>query len=334
MKLPLSVLDLCPVYSGATAAEAYRNTIDLARLADRLGYVRYWLAEHHNIPGIAATVPEIMIGQVARETERIRVGSGGVMLPNHAPLRVVEAFRTLEALFPGRIDLGIGRAPGTDTLTALALRRSREALRAEDFADQLAELLAFGTGEFPADHPFRSITAMPGDVALPPVWLLGSSGYSAQLAAMVGLGFAHAYHIEPDTAVESMRAYRAGFTPSDRCARPHVIITAPVVCAETDAHAEYLASSIILRWVLLRTGRAGPIPSPEEAMAYRYSPMEQRLAQQYRSRLFIGSAATVRARIAQHVEETGADEVMVVTVIYGHAERRRSYELLAEAFEL
>src|SRR5947209_7331894 len=188
MALPLSILDLSPIPAGSTAGQALRNTIDLARLADRLGYTRYWLAEHHNIPGLASPAPEIVIGAVARETARLRIGSGGIMLPNHTPLKVVETFRVLEALYPGRIDLGIGRAPGTDQLTALALRRSREALTADDFPAQLAELLAFAADQFPEGHPFQAVHAMPMDVPLPPIWLLGSSDYSAQVAAMIGVG--------------------------------------------------------------------------------------------------------------------------------------------------
>ena len=197
MALPLSVLDLSPVPAGSTSGQALRNTIDLAHLADRLGYTRYWLAEHHNFPGIASSAPEILIERVATETTHLRVGSGGIMLPNHAPLKVAETFRVLEALHPGRIDLGIGRAPGTDTRTALALRRSRAALGADDFPEQLAELLAFSSGHFPAGHPFESVIAVPTDVDLPPIWLLGSSDYSAQAAAALGLGYAHAHHINP-----------------------------------------------------------------------------------------------------------------------------------------
>src|SRR4051812_45245844 len=215
MAFPLSVLDLSPIGTGSSASEALRNTIDLARLADRLGFTRYWLAEHHNMPGIACSAPEVVIGAVARETERLRVGSGGIMLPNHTPLKVAETFRVLAALHPGRIDLGIGRAPGTDQLTALALRRSREALTADDFPAQLGELLAFASDTFPEGHPFRAVHAVPDEVPLPPIWLLGSSDYSAQVAAMIGVGFAFARHISPDGAAEAMRLYREQFTPSE-----------------------------------------------------------------------------------------------------------------------
>ncbi|MFN8542014.1 MAG: LLM class flavin-dependent oxidoreductase, partial [Thermomicrobiales bacterium] len=221
MGVPLSVLDLVPVGSGSDASRAIRNSIALAQLVDRLGFTRYWLAEHHNMPGIASAAPEILISVIARETERLRVGSGGVMLPNHSPLKVVEWFRTLEALYPGRIDLGLGRAPGTDQLTALALRRSREALGADDFQSQLAEMLAFDNADFPEDHPFKAITAVPVGVHLPPLWLLGSSDYGAQVSAALGVGFAFARHINPDGAEYAIRLYKERFSPSEELAKPY-----------------------------------------------------------------------------------------------------------------
>jgi luciferase family oxidoreductase group 1 len=334
MNLSLSVLDLSPIASGSSGTEALQNTFSLARLADRLGYTRYWLAEHHNMPSIASSAPEIMIGQVARETARIRVGSGGIMLPNHAPLKVAESFRTLEALFPGRIDLGIGRAPGTDPVTAVALRGDRRGLGAEDFPDQLADLYSFATGRFPADHPFRTITAMPNDVPLPPVWLLGSSGYSARLAARLGLGFAFAAHFSTHDPVEAIQAYRHGFTPSEYLSQPRAILTLSVICAETTDHAEYLAASVDLLWVQLSSGRLGPLPSPEEAMAFAYTPAEWAQARARRSLHIIGDPPSVRAQILALAERTGAEEVMVATSVYAHAERLRSYELLAGAFAL
>ena len=334
MPLPLSVLDLSPVVSGSTASEALHRTLDLARLADRLGYTRYWLAEHHNTPSIASSAPEIMIGQVARETARIRVGSGGIMLPNHAPLKVAEWFRTLEALFPGRVDLGIGRAPGTDPRTALALRGSREALGAEDFPTQLQELFHFAAGNFPADHPFQAITANPTDVPLPPVWLLGSSLYSARLSAQLGLGFAFAHHFSPHDAVEAMQIYRGGFSPSPHLAEPRAILTVAAICAETDQEADHLASSQDLFWVRFRSGHPAPLPSPEEAAHHRYTPAEQALVQARRAHVFVGNPASVQRRIQALVERTGADEVMVTTHIHDHPRRLRSYELLAQAFGL
>jgi luciferase family oxidoreductase group 1 len=332
--LPLSVLDLSPIGTGSTASEALRNTIDLARLADRLGYTRYWLAEHHNMPGVASSAPEIVIGAVARETAHLRVGSGGIMLPNHTPLKVVETFRVLEALYPGRIDLGIGRAPGTDQLTALALRRSREALTADDFPAQLGELLAFAADQFPADHPFRAVRAVPVDVALPPIWLLGSSDYSAQVAAAIGVGFAFARHINPDGALEAMRAYREQFTPSEALPEPKTILTVSVICADTDERADMLASSSALSFLRLRGGQPGLLPSPEEAAAYPYTPMERMQMETARTRHIIGAPATVRARLDELIAQTNADELMVTAMIHSHAERLHSYALLAEMFGL
>ena len=237
----LSVLDVSPVTSGSSSMEALRNTLDLARLADGLGFKRYWLAEHHNTPLIASSAPEIMIGHVAGVTSRIRVGSGGIMLPNHTPLKVAEMFRVLEALHPGRIDLGIGRAPGTDPLTALALRRSRQALSAEDFPARLEDLLAFLDHGFPEDHPLRPIRAMPDDVPMPEIWLLGSSDFSSILAAQMGLRFAFAHHIQPTPAVAALRLYHKHFQPSEHLKEPSALIGVSVVCAETDERARELA---------------------------------------------------------------------------------------------
>src|SRR6266700_1214785 len=264
MHIPLSVLDLSPVDSGVSSRQALQNTLQLAQLADRLGYARYWLAEHHNTNMLASSTPELMIGYVAQATNYIRVGSGGVMLPNHSPLKVAETFRVLEAMHPGRIDLGIGRAPGTDGRTALALRRSREALNADDFPDQLAELFAFAgeKGGFPAGHPFSSVQAAPVDVPLPPIWLLGSSDYSAQAAAMLGLGFAFAHHIQPNFAVPAIQQYRAMFTPSASLQEPKVIVATSAICADTDEHAEELATSMGLAWARMRSGQPAPLPSP------------------------------------------------------------------------
>ncbi len=334
MTLPLSILDLSPIGTGSTAGQALRNTIDLARRAEQLGYTRYWLAEHHNMPGIASSAPEIVIGAVARETTQLRVGSGGIMLPNHSPLKVVETFRILEALYPGRIDLGIGRAPGTDQRTALALRRSREALGADDFPVQLGELLAFSTDRFPDGHPFQSVRAVPVDVALPPIWLLGSSDYSAQVSAALGMGFAFARHINPDGAAEAMQMYREQFSPSEQLAEPQTILAVSALCAETDARAEELASSVDLSFLRLRSGRPGLLPSPEEAMAYPYTPMERAQMLASRARHIIGSPSTVRAQLDDLIDQTGANELMVTTMIHSHAERVRSYELLAESFAL
>lgn len=334
MTLPLSILDLVPVGSGMTAPQALQNTLELARLADRLGYTRYWFAEHHNLPGVASAAPEVLIGAVARETTRLRVGSGGVMLPNHPPLKVVEWFRTLEALYPGRIDLGIGRAPGTDQLTALALRRSREAVIDGDLMSQLAELLAFENGEFPEGHPFRQIQAVPVGVALPPIFLLGSSDYSAQVAAAMGMGFAFARHINPDGAEEGIGLYRERFTPSEGLPRPHAILAISAICAESAERADELAMSADLSFLRLRTGRPGLLPSVEEAKAYPYSDIERVQLRAGRARHVLGTPELVRARIEELVAATGADEVMITSMVHDHAARLRSYELIAEAFAL
>jgi luciferase family oxidoreductase group 1 len=330
----LSVLDVSPVSSGSNGAHALRNTLELARLADQLGYERYWLAEHHNLPSIASSAPEIMIGQVASMTERIRVGAGGIMLPNHAPLKVAETFRVLEALHPQRIDLGIGRAPGTDPVTATALRRSRDGVEAEDFPQRFGELLAFSGEGFPEEHPFRSVVAMPSDVRLPPIWLLGSSGYSARAAGQMGFGYAFAAHFSPADPAPAMRAYRESFEPSEDFERPSAILAVAVICGETDEHAERLASSMELAWVRMRSGSPGPLPSPEEARGYPYTPAERRLADAYRSMQVVGKPRTVRAGIEELAAHTAADEVMITTNVYDHAERLHSYERLAEVFDI
>jgi luciferase family oxidoreductase group 1 len=331
----LSVLDVSPVSSGSNGTQALRNTLELARLADQLGYERYWLAEHHNLPSIASSAPEIMIGHVASVTQRLRVGAGGIMLPNHAPLKVAETFRVLEALHPKRIDLGIGRAPGTDPVTATVLRRSPEVLEAEDFPQRFGELLAFSGEGFPEDHPFRSVVAMPADVRLPPIWLLGSSGYSARAAGQMGLGYAFASHFSPADPAPAMRAYRESFEfSSGDFERPSAILAVAVVCGETDEHAGILASSMELAWVRMRSGKPGPLPSPEEAMAYPYTPAERQLAEAYRSMQVVGDPRLVRARLEELAKHTAADEVMVTTNIYDHAERLRSYERLAEVFDI
>jgi luciferase family oxidoreductase group 1 len=334
MDLGLSVLDVSPVSSGSDGARALRNTLELARLADRLGYKRYWLAEHHNLPSVASSAPEIMIGHVADVTKSIRVGAGGIMLPNHAPLKVAETFRVLEALHPGRVDLGIGRAPGTDPVTAAALRRSQDGLEADDFPQRFGELLAFSGEGFPEGHPFRSVVAMPGDIGLPPIWLLGSSGYSARAAGQIGLGYAFASHFSPADPAPAMHAYRASFEPSEDFERPSAILAVAVVCGETDEEARTLASSMELAWVRMRGGNPGPLPSPDEAMAYLYTPAERRLADAYRSMQIVGDPPTVRERIEEVAEHTAADEVMVTTNVYDQRERLRSYERLAEAFDL
>src|SRR5919112_2548 len=334
MDFRLSVLDLSPVSSGSNGAKALYNTLDLARLTNRVGYERTWLAEHHNLPSVASSAPEVMIGHVASETSRIRVGAGGIMLPNHAPLRVVETFRVLESLHPGRVDLGIGRAPGTDPVTATVLRRSRDGQGADDFPQQFRELLAFSGDGFPEGHPLRSVIAMPSDVGLPPIWLLGSSGYSARAAGEMGLGYAFASHFSPTDPAPAMHAYRESFEPSEAFERPSAILAVSVICAETNEHAEELASSMQLAWVRMRSGNPRPLPSPEEAMAYPYTPAERQLADAYRTMQVVGDPSTVRAAIEELAGHTAADEVMVTTNVHDHAERLRFYELLAEVFRV
>ena len=330
----LSILDLSPVAAGSSGAISLRNSLDLARLADRLGFTRYWVAEHHNLPSIASSAPDIMIGQIAAVTARLRVGSGGVMLPNHAPLMVAERFKVLEALFPGRIDLGLGRAPGTDPVTSYALRRRQDAGGDDDFLERFQELLLFESNAFPEGHPFRSVRAMPQDVALPPIWLLGSSGYSAQLAAMVGAGFSFAHHFADHDAVAAMLSYRDRFKPSSARATPYAILACAAVCADSEAEAERLAATIDLNFVRRSRGEYLPLASPQEAAAYPYSSAERALIARNRGRLFVGTKATVLERLGDLIAATKADEVMVTAMIYDHAARRRSYELLAEAFEL
>jgi luciferase family oxidoreductase group 1 len=329
---PLSVLDLSPVASGSTAAQALHNTIDLARLADSLGYTRYWIAEHHNMPMIASSAPEIMIGQVAAATSHIRVGSGGVMLPNHAPLMVAERFKVLEALFPGRIDLGLGRAPGTDPATSYALRRRQGVSEEDDFLDRFNELMLFETRGFPAGHPFANVKAMPADVPLPPIYLLGSSDYSAQLAGHIGAVFAFAHHFATFDAADAMRLYRESFKPSPSHAKPYAILATHVVCADSDEEADRLARTVDLNFVRRAKGEYLPLASPEEATAYDYAPVDRARIASNRQRMSIGSPATVKARLAPLIEATQAQELMVTTMIHDHAARKHSYELLAGIF--
>jgi luciferase family oxidoreductase group 1 len=262
----------------------------------------------------------------------MRIGSGGVMLPNHAPLMVAERFKVLEALFPGRIDLGLGRAPGTDPVTSFALRRRQD--NADDFLERFQELILFERRGFPQGHPFSTVYAMPKDIALPPIWLLGSSGYSAQLAAMVGMGFAFAHHFSDHDAGGPMLGYREQFQPSATLERPYAILGCAVVCADSDEEAERLATTVDLNWVRRARGEYLPLASPEEAAAYPYSPVDRDRINARRERLFVGTPATVHERLAPLIAATKADELMITTMIYDHAARRRSYELLAEAFGL
>ena len=332
--IPLSVLDLSVTTTATPPSAALRNSIDLARHVDRLGYVRYWLAEHHSLPSVASPSPDIMIGQIAAATRHIRVGSGGVMLPNHAPLVVAERFKMLEALFPGRIDLGLGRAPGTDGTTAYALRSRLDRREGDDFLERLHELMLWETREFPAGHPYNNVIAMPDDAPLPPIWLLGSSDYSAELAAQVGMGFAFAHHFATHDAIAAMTNYRAHFKPSGWRATPQSILAVAVVAADTDAEAEQLALSMDLNRLRRDRGQYLPLPSVEEAEAYPYTDAERASIARNRARLFVGSPATVMAKLEPLIAASQADELMVITAVYDHAARKKSYSLLAEAFGL
>lgn len=329
--LPLSVLDLSFVRSGHPPSSALHELIALAKACDAAGYRRYWLAEHHNLPSVASPAPEIMIGQIAAATSRIRVGSGGVMLPNHSPLMVAERFRMLEGLFPGRIDLGLGRAPGTDGVTAYALRRHQETREGDDFLEKLQELILWETGGFPEGHPFRRVAAMPTDVRLPPIWLLGSSGYSARLAAQVGMGFAFAHHFATHPVEDAMLTYKQAFQPSVWLKEPCSILAVAAVVGETGEEAERLASSQDLNRLKRDRGEFGPLPSPEEAAAYPYTELDRRTIRRNRERLFVGTPDQVARTLVDFAQTTRADEVMVTSAIHDQVARRRSYEMVIEA---
>jgi luciferase family oxidoreductase group 1 len=322
--VPLSVLDLVPIGAGSTAGQALATSTALVRLAERLGFHRYWVAEHHGMPGIASSSPAVLVAHLAGATERIRVGSGGVMLPNHQPLVVAEQFGTLDALHPGRIDLGIGRAPGTDQRTARALRRGTDPLGADDFPEQLGELMSYFRGDGP-------VVAVPTEGQHPAVWLLGSSGYSAQVAGLLGLPFAFAHHFSGENTLPALELYRRTFRPSEVLDRPYSLIAASVLAAPDDDEARRLALPSALQFLQLRLGRPGLVPTPETAAAYPYSTEERRFVEERLAGQVIGSPETVRAGVAELVERTGVDELMVVTSTHDGADRLRSYELLAGA---
>ena len=330
----LSVLDLSFVTTAAAGAKALTNSVDLARHVDRLGYCRYWVAEHHNLPAVASGAPEIMIGHIAAATRHLRVGSGGVMLPNHAPLMVAERFKVLEALHPGRIDLGIGRAPGTDRLTSLALRRRQEIRADDDFLERLQELLCWQSGEFPAGHPFRAIRVMPEDVSVPPIWLLGSSDYSAGLAGSLGMGFAFAQHFASHDAGDAIRRYKENFRPSPAMRQPHAILATAAICADDDDQAERLAATVDFNYVRRMRGDFRPLVSPEEALAGTYTPAEEEARRAGRTRLFLGAPDRLRTNLGAFARDVRADEIMLTTAIFDHAARKRSYALIADAFGL
>ncbi|MCW2883735.1 MAG: hypothetical protein QOE54_2768 [Streptosporangiaceae bacterium] len=322
------MLDVAPVGSDTTPTEALQGSTDLARAAEDLGYHRYWVAEHHGMPGIASSAPAVLIAHLAQATTTLRLGSGGVMLPNHAPLVVAEQFGMLEALHPGRIDLGIGRAPGTDPLTAHALRRPTSV---DDFPAELGELMAFLGGSFPDDHPFRQVRAVPAGAASPAIWLLGSSGYSAQLAGMLGLPFAFAHHFSAQHTVPAMELYRSSFRPSAVLDRPYAMVTAAVVCADTDAEARRLAAPMGLSVLRLRSGNPGLLPTPQEALAYPYTPQERQAIEMFTGSHVVGDPDAVRAGLADLQSRTAADELMISTNVSDPKARIRSYELVAQA---
>ena len=322
MSVSFSVLDLAPVVSGSTSGQALRNTVDLARHTERLGFHRYWLAEHHAMPGIASSATAVLIGQVAAATSAMRVGSGGVMLPNHAPMVVAEQFGTLEALYPGRIDLGLGRAPGTDQATARALRRSPDALSVDDFPEQVIEL----RGYFGADS-----TVTPAAGNEPPIWLLGSSGYSARLAGLLGMPFAFAHHFSAANTVPALQLYRDSFRPG-ALDEPYSMIGVAVTAAESDERARELAAPQALSFLRLRQGAPGPLPTPEETAAYPYTALDRQMIDSRLAEQVVGGPETVRKDMDALVERTAVDEVMVMTQVYDHADRLRSYDILADLY--
>ena len=322
--VPVSILDLAPICLGSDASVALQNTRDLAQHAERWGYQRFWLAEHHNMPGIASAATSVVIGHVAAGTKTIRVGAGGVMLPNHSPLVIAEQFGTLAALFPGRIELGLGRAPGTDGLTARALRRDSDA-GAETFSEDVVELQAY----FKPVQPGQRIRAVPGAGLEVPLWLLGSSLYSAQLAAALGLPFAFASHFAPDLLQQAVEIYRARFRPSAQLARPYVMLGLNVFAAETDAEARRLFTSVQQAFVNLRRGEPGPLPPPVDTMEGRWSAAEKAMAEHALTYAMVGSPETVRRGIAEFVDRERPDEIMATAMIFDHAARLRSFEILA-----
>jgi luciferase family oxidoreductase group 1 len=333
VSLKLSILDQSPVISGHTAAEAIAATLELARYAERLGYHRYWLAEHHAIAALADPCPEVLLARLGAETRRLRIGTGGVLLPYYSPFKVAEVFRMLEALYPGRVDLGIGRAPGGDARTAHAVGGG-QLPTAEDFPQRVWELVAHLDGALPADHPHKRVRLQPGGDTAPEVWLLGSSDYSAALAAQLGLRFAFAHFINPRGGDAVTRAYRERFSPSAREAAPAAIVCVFVICAADDAQAERLAASIDLRRLHMALGRDTPVPTLAEAEQHAYSDEERRYVLGQRERAVIGGPDKCRRELAALTERYGADELMALTITGDYASRLRSYELLAGTFGL
>ncbi|MFE7141540.1 LLM class flavin-dependent oxidoreductase [Streptomyces sp. NPDC057644] len=344
--VPLSVLDLVTVGHGRTASQALRTGVEIAKLAESRGFHRYWVAEHHSMPGVASSSPAVILAHIAAHTERIRLGSGGVMLPNHAPLVIAEQFGTLEAMAPGRVDLGLGRAPGTDGATAAALRRTdRLNEGADDFPQQLMELIRFLDDDFPDGHPYARIHAVPGPVQAtapggvqsahrPPVWLLGSSGFSARLAGTLGLPFAFAHHFSAQNTIPALDLYRESFRPSAVLDAPYALIGVSALAADDEREARRQVLTGALSMVRLRTGRPGLIPSPEEAAAYDFSPMEREFVDGWLANVIHGTADEVRGGLDDLAKRTGADELMITANAHGGDARLRSYELIADAYGL
>jgi luciferase family oxidoreductase group 1 len=322
--VPLSVLDLAPITVGSTPRQALLNSLDLARHAERLGYQRFWLAEHHNMTGIASAATSVVIGHVAAGTEKIRVGAGGIMLPNHSPMVIAEQFGTLAELYPGRIDLGLGRAPGTDQLTLRALRRDPSV--SDAFPRDVQELQAF----LGSVRPGQRIQAVPGGGTEVPLWILGSSTFGAQLAALLGLPYAFASHFAPDALLPALHAYRSGFQPSEQLDAPHAMVGLNVVAAESDEEARRLFTTMQQGFANLHRGNPGPYQAPVDDIDAYWSPSEKAQASRMLSQSVVGSPETVRQGIEEVVNATGADELMVVSGIYDHDARKRSYEILAD----
>jgi luciferase family oxidoreductase group 1 len=329
--VPLSVLDLAPITAGSNAAEALRRSLDLAQHADAWGYVRYWVAEHHNMDGVASSATAVLVGHIAGGTKRIRVGSGGIMLPNHAPLVVAEQFGTLATLYPGRIDLGLGRAPGTDRLTMRALRRHLDTDDEEGFPRDVMELQAYLDEPNPQTNSQAAVRAIPGIGTQVPIWLLGSSLYSAQLAAHLGLPFAFASHFAPDYLMQAMHVYRSTYQPSARWPEPHAMVGVNVVAADTDEEAAWHFTSLQQRFLGMQRGQRGPLPKPIDPalMETLWSPTEKAGVMRMLAAAAVGSPGRVRQRLEEIIEATGANELIVAGALHDHAARLRSYELLA-----
>jgi luciferase family oxidoreductase group 1 len=325
MSIALSVLDLAPITEGGNASDSFRNSLELARHAERLGYRRFWLAEHHGMPGIASAATAVLIGHIANGTRSIRVGAGGIMLPNHSPLVIAEQFGTLQALYPGRIDLGLGRAPGSDQATSRALRRDL-ASHPDDFPQDVVELM-----DFMSDEPRQTVRAVPGKGAKVPVWILGSSLFGARLAAMLGLPYAFASHFAPAQMMQAIALYRAEFKPSEQLARPYVMLGFNVFAAESDEHARVLATSMQQAFVNLRTGRPSRLPPPLPGYLETLPPQARAMLDDVLSCSAVGSLHTVRETLHAFVERTGADELMIASQIFDHKARLQSYELAARA---